>query len=848
MIRFCDRKVKYIDYCKVLRKNAENRRELLSFLEKHQDVVICVYDNDVFRGIITYQSLKHFMSVIEAVRIEYLVLDENIWRNARDYCKRYPEEIRRDLIPVLDKDKKLYCFAYEDLDANREIRILRELTESPEILQFTDIYPQYKFVKIYGFNELAYFFAKYLQKLDITVELSGTMWQEFFDEQAECRTQDYECFRVYADGINEKKRNWKENLLQSVSVEFECLDKVYEENLRKGLIKDVYDNFESLIAKLKKLKAVAILGIDIEAQDAYDNLIKMGVRVCCFVLKRQTILKRKLLGIPVLSFKECIRKYGNSIVFIDNHGRYSTFGCSMKSEFDVDYLDYLGYERNRNFYMLKDYIQVKGHSLKTILKNQKIILVGNICLCERLVDYFKEGICEDFQFQYLAIPDQKIRKTKLELINVDEMEKDSFILIVMPEYLGWSQKDEDKERIISFLNTNGFINYSDYFSYSETWIILEEKNNDKYPINYLRVNNIAIGSIESCCGNYFFKGLMDNHPHIMMMNFENFDTDLFWFCIQLADKTAEEVLYGFNLLFDSLFWLKKWERKNEYVKVLSDVLDKSAYRYTSQQLFILFHIAYMRLYGRKIENVRDLIIYWAPHLPSTKVEKYREWLSADNMKCNIINVVRNTCMSKGSRIRGVFEFNWTPVIYVYRIAIERYDNNQDFRESNRIVLRFEDIKCNPREELLELCRKLEIPWSDSLMSTTHHDGNLWTYDNGEKIVQDFDLAPVYNNNEEYFSEFDRFRLVLICGSWQKQHGYPYVDILSYSRRDLQEIFLKDFRFADKVLFGDSESKLDFFIDLQRDIRRFVQQEYMYAILDAENSESKNGKVLGFKSF
>lgn len=80
---------------------------------------------------------------------------------------------------------------------------------------------------------------------------------------------------------------------------------------------------------------------------------------------------------------------------------------------------------------------------------------------------------------------------------------------------------------------------------------------------------------------------------------------------------------------------------------------------------------------------------------------------------------------------------------------------------NRIVLKFEDIKCNPKEELSELCKKLEIPWSDSLMSTTHHDGKTYTYNNGKKDVRDFDLTPVYNNYEEYFSEFDRFRITLI---------------------------------------------------------------------------------------
>lgn len=772
------------------------------------------------------------MTVHEAIRKEYLVWNKNIWENAREYCKRHPGSGTEYLIPVLDENNQLFCFAYEDLDANREVRMLRELTELPDLLQFTDIYTDYKCVKIHEFNELAYFFAKYLERLGITVEVTGTMWRDFFDGR-KCNVQDYECFTVYAEGIDGKKRNWRENLLRSVSVEFECIDKIFEENLKRGLIKDADGNCESLIAKLQDIETLAIVGIDIEAQDAYDYLMQMGIEVCCFVAERNKISGRKLLNKPVFTFRECVKKYGNNIVFIDNYGQHSTFGCSMNGVYNVDYLDYLGYERNRKFFMLRDYIRVKGNSLKVVLKNQKIVLTGDIYLCERLIDYYKKNIDVNCQLRFGVIPDKKVKKTRMELADVIELEKDTLILVVVPEYLGWTRNDgeEEKRKIMAYLDSHNFINYTDYFSYAKTWIILESEIENKYPLDSLRVNRVVLGSIESCCGYSFFKGLLDNHPYIMMMNFESFDIDLFWFCVRLAGKTADEVISVFELLFNSVWWLEKWEQKNAFIKILSDTLGKSSYCYTSQQLFILFHIAYMRLYGRKIENIGEMIIYWAPHLSSIQIERYEQWLSADNMPCDIVNVVRNICMSKGSRIKGCLELNWSSTNYIYRIAIEHYDNNMDFCMDNRIVLRFEDIKCNPKEELSELCKKLEIPWSDSLMSTTHHDGKTHTYNNGKKDVRDFDLTPVYNNYEEYFSEFDRFRITLICASWQKQHGYPYADILAFSRRELQEMFLKEFRFANRGSFDSDESRLLFYIGLQNDIRRLIQREYMVSALD-----------------
>lgn len=57
----------------------------------------------------------------------------------------------------MDKDQRLISFAYEEYDINREIRMLSKLSENKDDLQFADIYPQYKCVKIHDFNELAYF-------------------------------------------------------------------------------------------------------------------------------------------------------------------------------------------------------------------------------------------------------------------------------------------------------------------------------------------------------------------------------------------------------------------------------------------------------------------------------------------------------------------------------------------------------------------------------------------------------------------------------------------------------------------------------------------------------------------
>ena len=234
MIRFCDSNVGCVEY------DLLNRSELLSyFLSGNLEEIVCVYDgleSEEFVGIITYYSLLYAFSIDGAIIRDYVILDRDIWRNAREHFRKKGCNSRENLpLPVLNKDYQLIYFAYQDGDANREIRMLRELKETRGVLQFTDMFPAYRCVKIHGFNELAYYFAEYLRDLNIIVQVEGVAWETFFESE-EGQVPEYECLNIYAEGVWEKTCNWKENLLRSVSVEFECIDKIYEENIKKGII------------------------------------------------------------------------------------------------------------------------------------------------------------------------------------------------------------------------------------------------------------------------------------------------------------------------------------------------------------------------------------------------------------------------------------------------------------------------------------------------------------------------------------------------------------------------------------------------------------------------------------
>lgn len=179
MIRFCDKEI-----CCVSEDEMDWQQLVDYFLDWHMDEKVYVLDKQGrFVGSIIYNSLFGISpeTAIEKDRMilkgdkriwivrDYTVLDENIWENGRKYFSTFP----CGLLPVLNEKRELICFAWNDSEANREIRMLDELAECDGALDFKDIYPDADCVTVNGCNELAYYFVQYLKKIDISVNVTG---------------------------------------------------------------------------------------------------------------------------------------------------------------------------------------------------------------------------------------------------------------------------------------------------------------------------------------------------------------------------------------------------------------------------------------------------------------------------------------------------------------------------------------------------------------------------------------------------------------------------------------------------------------------------------------------------
>lgn len=382
MIRFCDKEVCCISY-----EELERGMLLHYFFQGNMDEMVCVLNTDgTYCGRITYYSLINCDRAEEAVLEDFVILNKDFWKHAREFFVNYERSIGEyALLPVVDEKKQLISFAYEDGDANRELRMLKELEELSGGITFAEVYPQYDCVKICGFNELSLRFAEYLRKQNICVETDGELWERFIFGGGKAEAPDYKRLVLYAEGVEgARSENWVENLLRSVSPEFECIDCIYEANWKEGKVRDTETDIVGLLEYLRTThKEIAILGIGIEAQNVYDFLLCNGIEADYFVSNLYEEREHLLFGKRILKSSEVWNRR-ERLILLDYKEKNSALGNPKLEEYSN-----LGFQRNRDLFFLKDYAEIPFENLRHSLKNQKILFVGDILLCNRVAEYLK---------------------------------------------------------------------------------------------------------------------------------------------------------------------------------------------------------------------------------------------------------------------------------------------------------------------------------------------------------------------------------------------------------------------------------------------------------------------------
>lgn len=765
-------------------------------------------------------ELKHKEGITIVMAEKSLAFEEGMWRIGRDYFKRNlsSDLTKLPIIPILDDCGETVCYGWQDNEANRELRMLRELEKNQDAKQFGDIYTDIREVVICGCNELAYRFVKYLERLKIPVSVMGKYWEYFGYEGAEnIDFDDSGTMVIFAEEVFGNKRNFCQKIADSASPRFECINHIYEENILAGNVEEAEGDFSNMLEKLKG-RNVVILGMDEEAQDAYDLLWAHGIDISSFAVENlQGCGRKRLLGKKLVTVAEALRGEVNS-VFVEVHSRDSAWGNK-----NVELFDYYGYERNNNFFLMKDYTDIPFSNLIHILKNKNIILTGDERLCKILSEYLTDIEEGEIKIQYIPQFREGIAK-----------ETDILCPVWLP-YRGGYGKDGLYEDIIS-------MSYTSYFLRPNVFVQIEKYKlccADKYTIKELMPKGILFNITFYGNGNIFFKGLADGHPNILSMPYNVFEDNLFSYCIRLSLENPENMIDVLRQLLEEEFGdsgLKQafpdWER---FCRSLEYRLS-SREKFTSQELFVIFYIAYAEmLSGEKITDLEQKVIYFDPHrFWVTERPCLAEWLESDTVNVQIITIRRDGIASICSADRGYARMNGLNMseavmcleglLCYEKLFLEMECANHQY--CKRFEVRFEDLKLHSKEELTKICERLEIPWDDSLLHTTYLGKPKHIHE-----IRDFDIKPVFNKYREYLSEFDRFRLCLFRGMYQKKYGYSYESCLKFSRIQLWELFQKRFFFQSNLQFESAEGEAAYYIRTYELIRWQLYENRKHEVLE-----------------
>lgn len=755
-----------------------------------------------------WKSINSDKEIREITNGESVIFDENIWKSGECFFRAQTENMSEiATLSVVDENGEFLFWAYQDDEANRELRMLRELS-TIGMLCFCDVFPEYDYVEIYGFNELAFQFVKYLNLCRIPVEVHGSMWGKFGIEERPCCNEG-NGFTVYAEGTWQKSESLYDEVMRSVSVCFECIDKIYEENIKLGNIKRTIGGEKEIIQYLRG-KNIAIIGDDTTSADVYDYLLGKGIEAASFVDMGQTVGNRRMLSKPILKYQD-IFQYDRNMVFLECHGSDSLRGTG-----EIDFFDYHGYHRNKNFFYVRDYFEPKQGNLKyTVNAYKKIVMFGMHSMCEYLR---KQDMFANKDVQYIDLLGE-ISKSNDKMQDF-EMDSDSLYLFVYPEFF-YENPKMYRRRVEEYLSQAaiiGLTDYSDYYTKNLSFIEFERH----YDIDKrLQPRGVMLGAIDGNSGNILFNGILDGHPNIIKMDSCYLKENMFTMCIRLSQEPSTEIM--------PVFW-RNYEKEADYEKeaLFNKVKEQFALemdelitikeRYTSQELFMAFHVGYMRANGRKNVTFSEMIVYWESHYSSREqMEKQALWLKNDLVAGYILNMTRHSCMRAGSyfamccRFEDIFkkEEAYQGMLCAPEIRQETYEGYE------RIILSFEKTKVKPKEVTEELCRKLGIPWSEKMLKVTNHGIECAT----RTGIKGFDLQPVFNQYDEYFTGYDKMRILLLTAPWQKAYGYPYIDCRDFGEYDLQEMLLKEFRFEKYIIFSTLEEQRKYRISKLKWLKR-----------------------------
>lgn len=575
---------------------------------------------------------------------------------------------------------------------------------------------------------------------------------------------------------------------------------------------------------------------------AYNSILRYDMEPVCMCDNSPEKFEKDFFNLPILNYNQCKEKYKDAIFLITSESR-STCNIIAQS------LEREGKKRDEDYFVFMDfdYKESSFNYLEQIIKRHQVILVGDFFLCKALSEFLdrRNISCKSdilYCSQFKNENDTKIDgggdgQTIAALSECKEAYPEAIYFVLCKETEDLIDKYNNK--IKEAMYQIGIKNISFYFNHNYTFLTdcLEQPQVEKGRslTETGRRNKIRIEDVDKVLflfdsdfsGSYFMNTILDSHPYILSLGYNPLQANL-WFYIQEIKNKATLEEFPHKLLqcykghldredrynFDSTFpdpekFITEFHSAAEGYEKLND-----------KQLFISVYIAYHYMIYQeepidKDNEGRDIkpVLYLEPHGNFKAYPVLGKWLH-DNFK-NVVylKLLRNTITRLGSIFRLQTSYKgWIELNDVKRIGNLSLET-KNFKEykQNVVALRFEDIKLYPHETLNYLLDLLEIPWSDALEETTLNGKPASYSSKGSYQTAGYDLRPVYNTYDEYFSSFDRFRLDLLFHKKQRAYGYPYLDLDLYQFQDSQiESFFKyPYKFEKYMNFTSREQEKRF---------------------------------------
>ena len=329
-------------------------------------------------------------------------------------------------------------------------------------------------------------------------------------------------------------------------------------------------------------------------------------------------------------------------------------------------------------------------------------------------------------------------------------------------------------------------------------------------------------------GNVLWSGILDWHKNLLTIKDFGLVGIHYIYKKLLKGHTVEDV---YNLLmdnesmfirteFDALFspWHESGKTAVPNLKIFFLELEKlfpSNYRPNEAEWLKGMFLAYGVAMGRKLNSRIAPAIAIDSHFrgPTVNMNNNLGWIRAFKyyrcisilrryttvvascMETEVARVIKGKYTMPLLAVAGIFSMQWQKKRIGESYSMPIYADEESFYLSKTRMVRFEDLKLEPKATLEAVLDFFDLEWDDNLMHTTAN-GQSEVWYGSENPVQDFDPAPVLRKREKMLSPFDYYRMELMMGDFLVPWGYKpqyYKDEKKYSPEEILKLFNKPFK-------------------------------------------------------